>query len=216
MEIDMAPRMGIEDRLRPAERKYNNRVQTTVVGANRCRFRSRGELRLAQWLEAELQAGRIRDWAHEPERIDFQAELAAEAEKLAESWDTAQDACDLRAMTDRLAEIVRLLRCWRGPKVYVPDFVVTETDGRRRYVEFKGRMQSRDVTKLRRLREARPEAVIWLVLARRDRRNAKYVAQAAKYVDAIRVETKDGYESTDAVLPNPSCRGARRRHSGAS
>jgi len=60
----MIERMGFEANKR-IRKKYGNIAETVEIGGKRCKFRSQGEKRLAQYLELLKIGGYIKDWAFE-------------------------------------------------------------------------------------------------------------------------------------------------------
>lgn len=57
-------RMGFEA-VKIIHKKYGNLSETSTIGGKHCNFRSRGEKRLAQYLELLKIGGYIKDWAFE-------------------------------------------------------------------------------------------------------------------------------------------------------
>lgn len=68
------PRMGFETNKALIIDHHNQRVEE-VVGGKPCKFRSKGECRLAHYLELLKLNGHIRDWAYEQTTFTFKDEL---------------------------------------------------------------------------------------------------------------------------------------------
>lgn len=62
-------KMGFDEP--PLQKKYGNVIITDTIGGKTCTFRSKGERKLALYLETLKVGGYIKDWEHETHKFVF-------------------------------------------------------------------------------------------------------------------------------------------------
>lgn len=134
---------------------YNAQAGWAVVGGKRCYFRSKLELRAAQYYEFLKQAGEINDWEYEPHTFWFNGVR--------------------RGVTSYKPDF----KIWKAGVTVSPETKPYF------WAEWKGHLHQKDVTKFKRMAKYYPDEEFVLMMQAMTKKNKLRRDNAARYVKRV-------------------------------